>query len=115
LRDPARAVALARKAVDLVPQFASHWQTLGAAHYRAGDPKETLAALKRSMELRKDGDGFDWFLLAMAHARLNDWAEARKWYDRAVPWMEKNQPHNDELRRFRAEAEELLGVTKKEP
>ena len=36
--------------------------------------------------------------------------EARKWYDRAVEWMEKNQPADEELKRFRAEAEELLGA-----
>ena len=34
--------------------------------------------------------------------------EARKWYDKAVEWMEKNRPDNEELRRFRAEAEEIL-------
>src|SRR5262249_49793945 len=83
-RDPARAVALAQKAVDLIPQFASHWRTLGAAHYRAGNPESALAALKKSMELRKGGDSFDWFFLAMAHGRLGNKEDARKWYDRAV-------------------------------
>ena len=37
-----------------------------------------------------------------------DKADARTWYDKAVEWMEKNQPKNDELRRFRAEAAKLL-------
>ena len=41
--------------------------------------------------------------------------QARNWYDKAVAWMVKNQPQDEELRRFRVEAEELLGVTKKEP
>jgi hypothetical protein len=62
------------------------------------------------MELRQGGDGTDWFFLAMAHARMGDKQEARKWFDRAVAWMEKNRPGDDELRRFRAEAEELLLV-----
>ena len=44
----------------------------------------------------------------MAHARLGNGAEARRWYDRAVRWMEQYQPDDLELRRFRAEAEELL-------
>ena len=34
-------------------------------------------------------------------------------YDRAVQWMDKNQPKNEELRRFRAEAAQLLGLTEK--
>jgi serine/threonine protein kinase len=108
LRDPARAVTLARKAVDLVPQFASHWRTLGAAHYRAGDPEGALAALRRSMELRDGGDGFDWFLLTMAHGRLGAKDAARQWYDKAVAWMDTHRPKDQELVRFRGEAREAL-------
>jgi hypothetical protein len=33
---------------------------------------------------------------------------ARTWYDRGVAWMEKNKPKDEELQRFRTEAEELL-------
>ena len=43
----------------------------------------------------------------------NGSAIARKWYDQAVEWMDKNQPTNKELRRFRSEAAELLGVKEK--
>jgi len=60
------------------------------------------------MELRHGGDSFDWFFLAMAHRRLGDKEEGRKWYDRAVEWMDKNQPQNAELHCFRAEAAQLL-------
>jgi hypothetical protein len=49
--------------------------------------------------------------MAMAHGRLDQKDEARRWYDRAVQWMEKNAPQNVELLRFRAEAAEL-GITK---
>ena len=49
----------------------------------------------------------------MAHWQLGDKNQARKWYDQAVAWMDKNQPKDDELRRFRAEAEELLKVERK--
>ena len=63
------------------------------------------------MELRKGGDSFDWFLLAMSHWQLGDKEEARTWYDRAVEWMDKNQPENEELRRFRAEAAEWFPYT----
>ena len=66
--------------------------------------------MTRVKDLGSKGDSREWFLLAMAHWKLGDKAEARAWYDKAVEWMEKNQPKNEELRRFRAEASELLGV-----
>src|SRR5262249_50710613 len=49
--DPRQAVELARKAVQLSPQTAGCWTTLGLAHYRAGDGKAAIAALEKSVEL----------------------------------------------------------------
>ena len=109
-RDEQRAVALAKKAVALMTQNASHWTTLGIAHYRAGDWKAAVAALEKSMELRNGGDSNDWFFLGMARSQLGEKEEARKRYDQAVEWMEKNKPDDEELRRFRAEAAELLKI-----
>jgi len=85
------------------------WKTLGVAQYRAGECKASITALDKSMGLRKSGDSFDWYFLAMAHWQLDKKEEARAWYDRAVEWQEKNQPTTEELGRFRAEAEKLLG------
>src|SRR5262249_13545544 len=39
LRDPERAVELARKAIQLKPEVGIYRKTLGVAHYRAGDWK----------------------------------------------------------------------------
>jgi tetratricopeptide (TPR) repeat protein/serine/threonine protein kinase len=108
LRQPQQAVTLARKAVELDPKQGNWWNTLGVAHYRAGDTKAAIAALHKSMELRQGGDGNDWFFLAMAHWQLGEKEKARELYDRAVEWLEKNQPKNEELRRFRAEASQVL-------
>ena len=112
-RDPKRAVRLATRAVELAPKVGSNWNTLGAAHYRAGDWKAAIEALTKSMELSNGGDSNDWFFLAMAHWQLGDKPQARSWYDKAVAWMEKNQPKNEELIRFRAEAAALLEVNEK--
>jgi serine/threonine protein kinase/WD40 repeat protein/tetratricopeptide (TPR) repeat protein len=119
-RDPKRAVALAQKAVALAPKEGTYWNTLGTAHYRAGSSEEAVAALKKSMELRNGGDSFDWFFLAMARWRLGQKDEARKWYEQAVQWLGQNRKAlarspqwPEELRRFRDEAEQLLGITKK--
>jgi hypothetical protein len=64
------------------------------------------------MKLRKGDDNFNWFFLAMAHWQLGHKEEARKWYDRAVEWMQKNKPNDEALHRFRAEAAMLLGMKK---
>jgi tetratricopeptide (TPR) repeat protein len=108
VRNASRAVELAKKAVESSPKGGHLWNALGIAQYRFGDHKAAIAALEKSMELRKGGDSFDWFVLAMAHWKLGEKDKAREWYDKAVEWMDKNEPNNEELRRFRAEAAELL-------
>jgi Flp pilus assembly protein TadD/serine/threonine protein kinase len=112
-RDGRQAVAFAQLAAKAAPTNGNYWNTLGAAHYRAGNWKEAVAALEKSVELRKGGDSSNWFFLAMAHWKLGEKEEARTWFDRAVQWMDKNQPGNEELGRFRAEAAELLGMKAK--
>jgi tetratricopeptide (TPR) repeat protein len=107
-RDPARAVELAKLALQSAPQSARYWFTLGLAQYRAGQPRDAIASLHKSMDLFSGGDSRHWFLLGMAHWQIGDKDEARKWYDRAVKWLEKNHPTEDQFRRIRAEAEELM-------
>jgi len=110
LRDPPRAVELAQKAVELAPQTGGYWNTLGVAQYRAENWSGAIAGFERSMALRRGGDSFDWFFLAMTAWQLGDHDEARQWYDRAVLWMDEHNPNDKELRRFRAEAAELLRI-----
>src|SRR5262249_49107525 len=111
LRDPSRSLEDAKKAVELAPRWGEAWNTLGVAHYRAGDCKSAIAALEKSMALRPGiHESFNTFFLAMAYWRLGEKAEARKWYDIAVRWMETNDPKSEQLRRFHTEAAELLGI-----
>ena len=114
-RDAGRAVELAKKAVELDPKSEFIWNTLGVAHYRAGEWKAAIEALAKSEELATGRYfGFNAVFLAMANWQLGEPDEARKWYDQAVEWMEKNKPQDEELRRFRTEAAELLGIEKKD-
>jgi WD40 repeat protein len=106
------AVALALHAVQSEPTRGDFWNTLGVAHYRAGNWKEAIAALEKSLKLQGD-NSFDWFFLAMVQWRIGEKEKAHQWYDRAVQWMDKNQSSDTQLRRFRAEAAELLGRTEK--
>jgi eukaryotic-like serine/threonine-protein kinase len=113
-RDPAKAVKLAQKALDMAPKEGNHWNTLGVAHYRVGDWKAATEALEKSKELLGDTElSFNAFFLAMAHWKLDQKQEAHKWHDQAVAWMEKNKPQDEELKRFRAEAEDVLKIEKK--
>ncbi len=114
-RDPVQAVELARKGGELAPKDGSIWNTLGIALYRARQWQGAIEAFEKATELRGGGDSSDWFFLAMAHWQLGHKDEAREWYDKAVDWMDKNQPKNEEFRRFRAEAAELLGITQPQP
>jgi len=112
LRHPQQAVELAKRAIELATQgqVGDYWNTLGTAHYRAGVWQCAVAALEESRKARSGGDSDDFFFLAMAHWQLGDKDKAREWYDKAVQWMEKNKPNDEELRGFREEAAKLLGV-----
>jgi WD40 repeat protein len=111
-RDSAWAVELGKMAVEQAPENAGYVNTLGTAYYRAGQWQPAIEALKRSIDLELPASAYNTLFLAMAHWQVGEKDEARKWYGQAIEWMQKNQT-NDELRRFRAEAEELLGATGK--
>jgi tetratricopeptide (TPR) repeat protein len=110
LRDPGRAVSLAKRGIELHPNSGGHVNTLGIALCRTGDWQAAAATLAESMRLREGGDSFDWFFMAMAQWQLGNRDAAGQWYDKAVGWMEKNKPKDPELIRFRSEAAQLLGV-----
>jgi uncharacterized protein HemY len=96
--------------VELSPQSAICWSTLGSAYYRAGDWKAANTALDKSMELSKGGEPETWFFLAMACWKLDDKEEARRWYDMAVERANRDSPEDTDLLRFRAEAAALLAI-----
>ncbi len=106
-RNPERAIALARDAATLQPRRQRYWHTLGLAHYRAGHWKEAADAIEQSNQVA-DPVAQNDFVLAMARWQLGDKDEARKCYDRGVRWVEQNKPQSEAVRRFRAEAEQLL-------
>jgi len=115
LRDPERAVSLARKAAALTSNSPNVLNTLGLALYRAGQYAEAITTLERSLAGNKGQfDAYDLFFLAMAHHRLGHTMQARDAFDRAVRWSreQKQRPDMDAhgLAAFRAEAEAILAV-----
>jgi tetratricopeptide (TPR) repeat protein len=120
LRDPAEAVKLAKKAIELSHGHINYWNTLGMAQYRAGDGKAAIAAFDRYLEINKGGHASLWLFRAMSHRKLGNETEARKCYDRATQWLKKNEKalatdraQAEELRRFRSEAEDVLELKNK--
>jgi tetratricopeptide (TPR) repeat protein len=111
-RDYREALERASKAVAVAPKSARERHYLGVARYRNGNWAEAVDALMKSVELAKgENAAFNYFFLAMARQRLDEKQQARDHYDRAVEWMDKHQPKDEELLRYRAEATELLGIT----
>jgi serine/threonine protein kinase/Flp pilus assembly protein TadD len=109
LRDPSKALAYAKKTVELRPMDGYHWCTLGVALYRNGKWKEAVAACEQTKSLQYQRDCKDFLLLAMAHWQLGDKDQARSWYGQGVAWMQKNYADR-QVRRFHQEAKALLGV-----
>jgi tetratricopeptide (TPR) repeat protein/tRNA A-37 threonylcarbamoyl transferase component Bud32 len=108
LRDPARAVGLAERAVARDAGRGAFWNTLGVARYQAGDWAGAVAALEKSMALRDGGDPWDWFYLAMACWQQGDRERARAWYEKSVRWTEEHPPVDESLLRYRKEADALF-------
>jgi uncharacterized protein HemY len=110
MRDPKRAVLLAKRATVISDRSDACWTTLGIALYRVGEWKEARTALQHSLELRPDDSPAAWLFLAMTHARLKEPALAHKWYDHAAEWIDKNRPTDVDLRRIHQEAIEALDI-----
>jgi serine/threonine protein kinase/Flp pilus assembly protein TadD len=107
--DPARGLALARKAVALQPNEWANLNTLGVAAYRAREWNTAKEVLQRSITFT-GGAAHDLFFLAMTSWQQGKVPEARILFDRAVAWTEQNKPGDPELIQFRAEAAALLGL-----
>jgi hypothetical protein len=96
--------------------FPAFPEILGTASYLAGDYPTAVTTLEEliSQNLHIPALVRPTFFLAMAYARLQNAAEARKWYDRAVQGMAKHKLRDEELRRLREEAATVLGIQQRE-
>jgi tetratricopeptide (TPR) repeat protein len=113
LRDPGRAVELAKSVAEQKPAEIQSWRTLTVAQYRAGNYGAVLDALNESMKIRGGRDRIDFLYLAMSHWKLGNKDEARQGYDRAVTGMSSSDLANESLTLLRREAAGLLQVAEK--
>jgi serine/threonine protein kinase/tetratricopeptide (TPR) repeat protein len=119
LRDPPRAVELAKKVVALKPKQPGAWGALGSARYQTGDWKGASADLEKAIGLRRPDDrgpnADEGFFLAMAYWKMGEKDKARQCFARTAQEMDKSaQKETPRLKMIRAEAAELLGVGKKD-
>jgi tetratricopeptide (TPR) repeat protein len=85
------------------------------AFQRAGQLEGALADYERVAEESREPRlrALAWLFVAMAKHELGE-EDSREWYDKAIAWMDEHKPDDEELKRFRAEAEELLGIKEAE-
>jgi WD40 repeat protein/tetratricopeptide (TPR) repeat protein len=92
--DARQAVALTEY-VGASTRLYDYMKVQGAALYRAGRDADGVKRLGEAVRLYGQGVGLeDYFFLAMAHHRLKQPAEARRWLDRAVRHLDKAQPRD---------------------
>jgi serine/threonine protein kinase/tetratricopeptide (TPR) repeat protein len=111
--EEAHAVSPDATYADGFARYPSARTALGLAYYRAGAWDKAIATLDQAIATRGGDDGFDWLILAMAHARRahrGDLPQARTWFDKAAQWREEHPERNEWLQGLRAEAAKLLGL-----
>jgi serine/threonine protein kinase/WD40 repeat protein/tetratricopeptide (TPR) repeat protein len=115
-RPPAPALRLARKAVEIEPHNWFFQNTLGVVLYRLGEYQEAARCLDANAQRSGRYAAFDLYFLAMCTQRLGNPAKAREYFDRANAFTEGESGlspvHRQELTAFRAEANEVLGISK---
>jgi len=109
LRNPVRALELARAAVGQLPKSPGAQSTLGLAHYRNCNYEAALNTLKKACELNGGRFGPAEYFLAMTCWQLKKSEEARAMFERAAKRARQFRPTR-ELTRAHAEVAELLGI-----
>ena len=115
LRDPAKALTHAQRAVRLAPEMAIYHNTLGVALYRLGRYRDAVIELETSLATTsREFAPFDLYSLAMCQFHLGDYRRQSE----GLPGTRPSALHDEsrlvgldieENQVFRVEAEALLG------
>jgi tetratricopeptide (TPR) repeat protein len=89
VRHPSRSLQLAERAAGPDPKGYDALTILGAAFYRTGRYDAALERLSQADRQPPVDDTYHGFFLAMAHARLEHAAEARRCLERANQWLDQ--------------------------
>jgi serine/threonine protein kinase len=105
LRDPKKAVELAKKVTALAPSNPDYQNTLAAAHLAAGELKAAAAALTRAENARRmKPSPADQLVRSMLERKNGNRDEADKLLEAALKLADETAPGNPKLLRLRFEA-----------
>ena len=110
LRDPMRAIELAKMALQKSPSNSSYLTILAASHLRNGDSDECLKVLEQAIQSRKSRKDMIGFWQAMATWKKDEKVKAKDFFDKAVKRMNQSAPGDLKLRQLKQEAAILLGI-----
>jgi WD40 repeat protein/tetratricopeptide (TPR) repeat protein/tRNA A-37 threonylcarbamoyl transferase component Bud32 len=117
-RSPARALALAQKAIELGSHPADFDTTLGMACYRLGQFQKAIDVLENNVKTQTGPvTTLDWLCLAMSLQRLGQTDKAEAYYVKATEWMQLSGPslrplQREDLEALRLEAKQVLSNPK---
>lgn len=129
IRDPEDAIKLEEKVLTMEAADDANKMcgamVIGLAHLRKNNWSACIEWMERPNE-RSTRDNWpnaravEWFALAIANGQLGHKTEARKWYQRAVSWIEDDPNDMDysvgerpfDFENLRAEAEDVLGISR---
>jgi tetratricopeptide (TPR) repeat protein len=115
IRQPAEALVLAQKIVEMDPARALNWRTIAMAQYASGDPEQAIESLGKCCQLNSGGGIADYLLLSLAHVARGDTATARTWYDKAMKSWARQKTKDLDLDRMRTDAESALKINSSDP
>jgi tetratricopeptide (TPR) repeat protein len=115
LRDPARAVNLARDAVRRFPQHGRLWSVLGLSCYRAGDCRGAIDAAEQSMRLENGDDALNRLIFAVAYHQAGNEQASRRWYRSVIHRIDSLPNWPADMATLREEAAALLGPAAARP
>jgi tetratricopeptide (TPR) repeat protein len=109
-RDPRRAISFAKRALELAPEDVDSWSTLGMVQVAAANYHEAIQSYETA---RRYAGGelplYTRLPLGLAYWHTGDKQRGREIYDQVVQELE-NKPVPTELRVFRGEVEEAMGI-----
>jgi hypothetical protein len=97
------------------PVNPEYWRSLAAAHYLAGEYRESIPAYGMALQLRQDQPAAIAYYLARAYAKAGDAASGMRWLRQAMQWGYANLEDarsDDALSSLRAQPgfNDLLGI-----
>jgi Flp pilus assembly protein TadD len=113
--DIREAIRTARKAIELAPEDAELWSTLGYALYRDAEFEESVKALEQSYELDRSFSTYESLYLSMAYWQTGRRDEARKLFGQVDAYLKRLPPNYEPLERLHDEARRALESEKTEP